>query len=76
MYKRQLLRTVTTRASLWMDENLRYLREFCQTVAANTLKFPRLPGDDTNEFIIDDGEETVVELTDGNVVVCNECLLD
>lgn len=64
---RNLLRTVTTRASLWMDDNLRYLREFCHTVAAHTLKFPRLAGDDTNEFIIDNGEETVVELTDGYI---------
>lgn len=64
-----LLKTIVTRVSLWADDSLRYLRNFCNTIASNRDKFPSLMGDEEMPVRAGDDEDEgdTVALTEGYI---------
>jgi len=57
-----MLKTVITRPSLWVEERFQFLRNFCHTVANNGERFPTLMGD-RNEEVPSESEEPIIHPT-------------
>lgn len=61
-----MLKTVITRPSLWVEERFQFLRNFCHTVANNGERFPTLMGD-RNEEVPSESEEPIIHPTEGYI---------
>ena len=63
-----LLKTITARVSLWKDDSVRYLRNFCHAVINNPLLFPPMMGDSAAQLAIHSGgEDKIVAPTKGYI---------
>lgn len=62
-----LLDTVATKASLWLEDSFRFLRNFVLLVTNNRQRFPIMMGDSNEELEMNEQETPTTELTKGYI---------